>query len=172
MKDRPRVTSNLFGVLQGILDRLQKLETSFGNGSEATQAVASPVLSASITSPGLGVGGLSSSETSDDGWISGNGLIQFGSSGVSAGNGTYRISLPASPAALFTGAARRMIGSGISFHTGNIVDVFAMIWSPAMGSAAEMWSAKSPGNPAYTSSNPWTWVANDYILYTLRYPRA
>lgn len=170
MKDRPGVTNNIFGVLQGILDRLHKLETSFGNGAEAIQTIAAPVLTATITNPVLGTGGVASSEASDNGWISGNGLILFGS-GASAGNGTYHVTLPVTPAAMFAGATRRVVGFGTAFHSGNIVDNFNMLWSAALGNTAEFWSSRSPGNPAYTSSNPWAWVTGDYILYTLFYPR-
>lgn len=125
-----------------------------------------PALTASTTSPTLGTGSAVSGYYKQIGklvvyWA----RIQFGTAGVAAGTGDYRVSLPV------TAAAR----SGAVFGQGFIFDDSA--------STAELCVARyqstttvdliiGSATEVVTNANPWTWAANDYITISGTYEAA
>jgi hypothetical protein len=124
-----------------------------------------PALTASTTNPTLGTGSSRSGRYGQiDALAYGQGQINFGSAGVSAGSGFYFVSLP-------------ITAQG----TGKVIGQFQFYDSSAgavyLGTLISDTTTRSLmyyNNPSsvVTNSTPFTWAANDFIRYTFQYEAA
>ncbi len=128
-----------------------------------------PVLTATTTNPTLGTGSSVAGKYLKVGkLVTAQFSITFGTSGVNAGNGIYRVSLPVT-ATIFTG----------SFDTvgiGNLFDSSAgalYTMTPVMISTT-FFELYYTGTSVYYAQNssPMTWAASDKITGTLTYQAA
>jgi hypothetical protein len=121
-----------------------------------------PNLTASTTNPTLGTGSIR-----EGAWTRYGRLmvvranVKFGTSGASAGSGSYRISLPATAKTLTTG---RHIGSAYAFDASgnNFIDGVSI-------STIDTWNEANlvlDGN-VVTNTWPWTWTNLDAFGFTL-----
>lgn len=148
-------------------------------GAPATRSW-TPELGATTTAPTLGTGGSATGSYRREG-----GLaivvcrILFGTSGVNAGSGDYRINnLPVTPASMLTPSTAYSQGSAIGDvllrnggGTGTSTGAFGQLATPT--SAMMMAPGNSgSGGGAVGSSNPWVWVAGSQINATFIYPVA
>lgn len=135
-----------------------------------------PVLTASTTNPTLGTGSSATGEWRyiDNGdWVIAQGRIAFGTSGVVAGSGTYRISLPKTAGTFSNGAETLWItgkmilkdssASAVSVGSLNISNTVA---SPG----GEITNVTGGGANQITNAFPWTWAASDEIYWHVIYP--
>jgi hypothetical protein len=124
-----------------------------------------PALTASTTNPTLGTG---SSATGRYGRVNkvvcGQGQIQFGTSGTSAGSGFYYISLPitAQSSGKVIGQFQLYDSSAFAVYVGTLI------------SDSTTRSLMYYSNPSSVVQNatPFTWAANDFIRYTFEYESA
>jgi hypothetical protein len=129
-----------------------------------------PALTASTTSPTLGSGAVTEGRWRRvENLVVGDGRITFGTAGVAAGTGTYRVSLPA-PAKV-TGASAGPIGNGWLFDSsGNVMKQCTLRAFPG-ASIAELYFDGTT-NWFATAAAPWTWAASDDIRFSLSYEGA
>lgn len=128
-----------------------------------------PALTASVTSPTLGSGSSITGRYVRIGdivivWVE----IKFGSSGVAAGSGTYRISLPVNMSAgmlgLGTMGVAFLLDSGTTRNTATVRND---------NSNADFVILQAQGtNASVGASSPWTWAANDELELVLVYEAA
>jgi hypothetical protein len=126
-----------------------------------------PALTASTTSPTLGSGSAVRGQWTRqaDRTIHADVRIDFGTSGVAAGSGTYRVSLPVDAAYLSAAA----IGSGWVFDSS--VTTYKPVTVVYAGSSlANLVSDSSTG--LVTNAIPWIWAASDVIALNLTYQAA
>lgn len=121
-----------------------------------------PVLTASTTNPTLGTGSTASGSYKQiSKLVIAQFNLTFGTSGVNAGSGFYRCSIP-------TGTIKDFIGGIIYAYdtsTGQRQQAYVV---PASSTTFEFqYSAAS--NPAFSSTAPWTWAASDFIRGYLIY---
>ncbi len=158
----PRTLSNPSG-LQGTVD-VKQVGAAAANGAWATFT---PALTASTTSPTLGTASTTTGSYRRDGSsVEGDAQITFGTAGVAAGSGTYRVSLPV--AAARTGAAANLVGDGwmLDASTNQLV-TFVLRTFPGSTTAEIYFTATT--NFYATAAVPWTWAASDTIRYRFRY---
>ena len=124
-----------------------------------------PALTASTTNPTLGTG---SSATGRYGQVNkivcGQGQINFGTAGVSAGSGFYYVSLP-----ITAQSSGKVIGQ-FQFYDSSAFAVYV----GTLISDTTTRSLMYYNNPASVASNttPFTWAASDFIRYTFQYEAA
>lgn len=126
-----------------------------------------PALTASTTSPTLGTGSADSGKYVQLGKIVVCSLaITFGTSGVAAGSGTYRITLPVNASAGFVGL---WAGQGLGYDSsaGTSHQIQAAVNN---ASYIELWDMSA--NSYVTASAPWTWAASDQIKLVITYEAA
>lgn len=124
-----------------------------------------PTLTASITSPNLGTGGTAVGSWSQNGsMIDLFVRIDFGSSGVTAGSGDYRISLPTA------------VPADPDWSPGDIG--LARLADLSAAARQNRWAVldtttrmviQDSGGGTVTNAVPWTWAATDWIVITARY---
>lgn len=124
-----------------------------------------PVLTASVTSPTLGVGSSTVGVFQQVGkMIQGYGLINFGTSGVVAGSGTLIVSLPAPRNSVYIASGGRVRCAGLT----------TPIWVNGSGASTAniQYSSAAVNGALVTATNalPGIWVANDTIFYWFNYP--
>jgi hypothetical protein len=124
-----------------------------------------PNLTASTTNPTLGTG---SSRTGRYGQIDslvyGQGQIQFGTSGASAGSGFYYISLP-----LTAQSSGKVIGQFQIYDSSAFGVYIGTLISDTTTRALMYYSNPSS---VVTNAGPFTWAVNDFIRYTFEYESA
>lgn len=136
-----------------------------GASGTPTFAGYTPALTAVTTNPTLGSGSFAGGRYAQIGKVViGNAFIGFGSSGVGAGSGEYRISLPV--AGNFTGWL--LIGNGYVFDSS--ASVFrAVSIEPLTGTTARL----AVDNGIYIAHNgPWPWAASDQLRIHFSYEAA
>lgn len=129
-----------------------------------------PALTASSSNPTLGTASSATGEYIAAGkLIIGRAKIVFGSSGVAAGSGTYRISLP-TPAAAVKGQLypAYLFDSSVPAACTPIAYVAATTYLSLLYPAT--WPTGTATN--VTNSTPWTWAANDTIEVSFCYEAA
>lgn len=122
-------------------------------------------LTASTTSPTLGAGSSILTEWFESGsmidyWA----RINFGSSGVAAGTGTYRIALPVDAHANWVAG---YVGGVVLAQAGGA----RRNWKVRLDTQTRVVMQDDTGN-AVSAVNPWAWAANDWIQISIRYRRA
>lgn len=139
-----------------------------------------PALQAVTTSPTLGSGATATGD-----WHLNNGIvtlgwtIQFGTAGVAAGSGTYRVTLPtvlnsSPPIALGLDADwqdNRCIGQVmLNDNSAGAAGFFPYFVRTSSGNPDTL-VFNSPDSSSSLASNtsPWTWAANDYLRGSVRY---
>lgn len=121
-----------------------------------------PALTAATTNPTLGSGSSATGRYIQIGklvFVSGS--FVFGSSGVNAGSGEYRISLPVT-------SASTIILSGTTVLFDNSATLFSIAAS-YYSSTTVMRIAIPTTALVVTHSSPWTWAANDQIVFSAIY---
>jgi hypothetical protein len=133
-------------------------QTTNGGGSWLSYT---PTLTASGTNPTLGTGSTVAGKYQQDGkTVFGWAKIVFGTTGMAAGTGAYKVSLPSTVLDVATA-----IGSGF------LVDVSAYRFTPVsiIGTGSMVWAGTSD---VVTNASPWTWAASDEIYIQFRYEGA
>lgn len=129
-----------------------------------------PTLTSSATTPTLGSGSTASGAYTRMGaFIAGEALIQFGTSGVNNGSGTYRFSLPVTTGA---GVANKPCGRAVLVDSSSVAMCDAVCVMNAGGSYMEFrYAATAPigSATAVTDLLPWTWAASDYLWVNFFY---
>lgn len=127
------------------------------------QGTYTPALTASTTNPTLGTG---STATAD--YILRQGFVKlrfnfvFGTASVSAGSGTYQISLPTGLGIDADWASQHPIG--LARLRDSNVPTIAFDWRCVTDlSFADKITIKNDSGGAVTNSVPWTWAASDSI---------
>jgi hypothetical protein len=132
-----------------------------------------PVLTASTTNPTLGSGSSAVGEWRylDNGdWIVYQGKITFGTSGVGAGSGTYRISLPKTTGSF---GASPIFGKALmsdSSSTGNMNANMICDTAGVSFLTVYITQVASGGANFATNTFPWVWAASDSITWSIMYP--
>jgi hypothetical protein len=165
---RPSSPAEGWHVYETDTDAIAKYNGSGWEYVSSSRKAFTPTLGASTTPPTLGTGNLR------NGWycfqpgpsVFFTWHILFGSSGVSAGSGTYNISLPVTPAAPYA-AGDVAVGSCIMadqssslFRTG----------IPYIASGSSTLAIIGEGSAIVSNAAPWTWAAGDYIAGSVTYP--
>lgn len=125
-----------------------------------------PTLTGSSSNPTLGSGGSATGRYTALGkHVSGYGTIQFGSSGAAAGSGEYLIALPVTA----TATTPRTMGSAVLYDasTGTFQTAVMYYSSTTVVRIAYTGTALTVSN-----STPWTWAADDAIIFNLDYEAA
>lgn len=132
-----------------------------------------PVLTASTTNPTLGTGSTASGYYSQFGkFVFYRFYIAFGTSGVNAGSGTYRISLPVN-ASTAGGAGPTTIGSMFIFDSSTSNAYTGMMGNVANQTyISDIYYAQGGALAALAHNAPWTWAASDQIRGSLVYEAA
>lgn len=166
----PQLPGNPQDALQSIQRNFEALALAVGSFTPWTTYT--PTLTAATTNPTLGTGSTATGRYTQIGkLVTCYFEIVFGSSGVNAGSGEYRVSVPveANPN---QDRARLYIGSGsISAASPDAVR-YAFLRFGGFTDRVDILhlSAVSAGAIAVTSDTvPWTWAANDYIHGQLTY---
>lgn len=124
-----------------------------------------PVLTASTTNPTLGTGSSTSGRYGRvNKLVYGQGQINFGTAGVSAGSGFYFVSLPVTAQ-----SSGKVIGQ-FQFYDSSAFAVYIGVLISDTTTRSLMYY----NNPASVTTNaaPFTWAANDFIRYTFQYEAA
>jgi hypothetical protein len=168
------VSDTELGYLDGVTSAIQtqfagKADTT-GNGAWTSYT---PVLTAITTNPTMGTG-----ETRNGGYVQIGKLviyrfaIFFGTSGVNAGSGGYRISLPVNgkgtggPGANSSGSLFLYDSSAGTMFAGSIIEI------GASSTAGPCYYAQNASLTELGATAPWTWAANDQIRGTIIYEAA
>lgn len=132
-----------------------------------------PTLTATTTPPTLGTG---SSLTGNlwrgsDGIVTATARIIFGASGVNAGSGDYRFSIPVAPSSSL--ATSGSLGAGHPIGTATLRN--AATPGNSTGGIVQLVSSTTamvlaPAGGAVGSANPWAWTANSQINVMMSYP--
>jgi hypothetical protein len=140
-----------------------------GGGGGGTYSGYTPALTAVSSNPTLGTGSNAQGRYTQDGkHVVGYASIGFGSSGVGAGSGAYRVSLPVAARAPvnFDG---NLIGHAYGFDSSAGL-VRHMYLSYVTGTTVQLTS--TDGSAAVTEANPWAWAAGDVIIIQFDYEAA
>jgi hypothetical protein len=125
-----------------------------------------PALTATTTNPSLGSSGNFAFGTylPRGKHITGYGRIGFGTTGVSAGSGVYRVSVPIEIRGGWT-----IVGHGWYLdNSANIIRAFDLVY--VTGTTCDMYlNREAASTYQITNSNPWTAGASDQFSYVLDY---
>lgn len=127
-----------------------------------------PTLTAVTTNPTLGTGGSATGRHVRIGnLMEVHATVVFGSSGVAAGSGAYRVALPVA-----TQAAATILGTGMLYDSsaGQMKHITAIL-SSSTTVALYLGDAAAAAFEV-THANPWTWAANDQIWIKFSYEAA
>jgi hypothetical protein len=155
-----------FAQTGGFRARVLALE-AWRTSVEAAWVSFTPALTAAVTDPTLGTGNIRAGRYKQIGrLVAVRFRIVFGSAGVAAGSGTYRISLPVlgraplvadqtlgAIARLTDASAPQILHAEIKQPTTDYVTLRIIRAAGAAGTGADV-----------TNSNPWTWAANDELI--------
>jgi hypothetical protein len=131
-----------------------------------------PALTATTTSPTLGTGGSSTGVWWREGkFIYATARFVFGTAGVAAGAGDYRISLPVAASASIVGSGA--LGDAPPTGTATMRDASAI--GTSQGAIAQLVSATSAlllvnAGGVVGAAAPWVWALNDRINCAFVYP--
>lgn len=140
------------------------------SGGNAAWVTYTPTLTASTTNPTLGTGSTATGRYSRDGrTVNAQVDIVFGSSGVSIGSGTYRISLP------FTAGATAQPVTGVAYVRDASASTQAMCWV-TIGAGATFatlqYNSDTFTTSSVTNAAPWTFAASDEFHLSFTYETA
>lgn len=141
------------------------LKTPSGN----TYSTYVPALTAVTTNPTLGTGSTQDGRYFQDGkHVVVDAAIGFGTSGVAAGSGAYRFSLPVAQRTP-TSFEGFLVGQGYLFDnsTGAVRAVMA---TRITSTTVQLFVAD--GSAAVTNAVPWTWAASDVLIMHFDYEAA
>lgn len=132
-----------------------------------------PALTGTTTNPTLGVASTATGSYSRQlRRVDGEARITFGTSGVSAGSGSYRISLPISADATYH-AASGVFGVGSPLGIGQLKDASGStstfrnctLWLATLDTVQLFIDASN----AVSNTVPWTWAASDVLFIQFSY---
>lgn len=124
-----------------------------------------PILTASVTNPTLGTGSTVDGRYGQNGKeIQGFASITFGSSGVAAGSGEYRVVLPVAPR---VESMNRVVGSGLLYDSSAAQSRNVTVFIPAGANYVRFLSEAV--STVVSNASPWTWAANDEIAFSFSY---
>lgn len=129
-----------------------------------------PVLLASTTNPTLGTGGSTAGKFVQVGkLVVGGGLITFGTSGTSAGSGTFVLQLPTGVDA-YAGVGQ-LVGHATLRSAGTYTraDLYLTAANPGQCRFVYTSAAVSGSYISATNALPGAWTANDSIQFLLSY---
>jgi len=150
--------------LQYLFDAVTALQAAgLGNGA---YTAFTPALQASTTNPSLGTGADRVGRFVQIGeFVQGWASITFGPSGVSAGSGTYRVTLPVAASST---SRVRVVGEGRIIDSSAGTSQLVAVEIPASQTAYV--ELRLPAD--VTNAVPWTWAANDVISVAFAYEAA
>lgn len=123
-----------------------------------------PGLVATSTNPTLGTGSTTTGRWLQVGsLVVGHGRIKFGTSGVAAGTGAYRVELPVA-----TATADAIVGSGFILDSSTGGSRACALRRALVANRASLWVTDAE----VAHNVPWTWAANDEILFQFAYEAA
>lgn len=130
-----------------------------------------PVLTADTTSPTLGTGGTAVGAYTQIGkTVFYNFRFTFGSSGVAAGSGLYRVSVPVVPAYTVGGS---VAGSTLYMFDNSAATMWnAGFMQLSAGSIAYISYGAGTANQGVGAALPWTWAASDRLWGSMIYEAA
>lgn len=139
--------------------------TTIEGAAGGTYSTYTPVLTGVTTNPNLGTGGSVSGRYTQVGkLVTGNILVTFGTTGVSAGSGAYLITLPVTAA---TNHAFAMLGPAYWTGGGAVAVGFATRYAPSSGTQLQLLGTTGT---AIGSTNAFT--TNDVIIIEFTYEAA
>lgn len=131
-------------------------------GDPGTTGAWTPTLTASTTDPTLGSGATRHGRVARLGrLVMVTATVIFGSSGVSAGAGTYRLSYPSDtePDATWQPGRGRILGTWRAFDDSAAAHRFGVwVWA-----ATGYGILYAPDGSLVTATSPWTWAASDEL---------
>jgi hypothetical protein len=161
------------GYLDGVTSGLQSQINTKSN-SPTSWISYTPQLTATTTNPTLGTGGIIEGQYIKIGnLVIGNYFIRFGTSGVNAGSGTYRVSLPSQISEIITGN-QYVYGSGYVFDlSAGAGRILNNVYSNG-NSFVTLGYMETTSNVFSNATNaaPWTWAASDEIQGNFMYMEA
>lgn len=131
-----------------------------------------PVLTATTTNPTLGTGSTASARYQRQyNLVTYQGIVQFGTAGVAAGTGDYRLSLPVTAQ---TGIISRRVGIMNAYDSSAAHTCLTTAYLVSSTTVGFLFSNTWPlGNQNYIgASQPMTWAASDQIEFTITYEAA
>ncbi|HET7689343.1 MAG TPA: hypothetical protein VFK41_03125 [Nocardioidaceae bacterium] len=142
-----------------------------GAGAAPSYSTYVPELTAATTNPTLGTASIAEGRYVQDGdHVFGDLIIKFGTSGVAAGSGNYRVSLPVaareSAAGNYLGYAR---GSGFIYDD-SASAYRGVIVTRISDTLADI--LVIDGSTKINNASPWTWAANDALVLHFDYEAA
>jgi hypothetical protein len=128
-----------------------------------------PVLTATTTNPTIGTGNIRTGQYQKVGTlVNVQFRIVFGTSGVAAGSGVYRFTLPITPSLL--SANFDPIGHGVIYDS-SAAD-FRVVSLMGVGGDTVEFYFNGATNFFVTNAQPWTWAAGDVLNGQLTYRTA
>lgn len=139
-----------------------------------TAGTYTPTLTASITNPTLGTGAVQSGWWHRSGhFISGGGIIRFGTSGVNAGSGTYFVLLPFdADVSTLTASAGGGLGIATAVGPASLRDNSNTTGSRTatlLLTTASTCSLHISDNSLAGNATPWIWATEDGLSYQFGY---
>jgi hypothetical protein len=131
-----------------------------------------PVLTATTTSPTLGTGSTASARYQRQyNLVTYQGIVQFGTAGVAAGTGDYRLSLPVTAQ---TGITNRRVGIANSYDSSAAHTSISTVYLASSTTVGFLFSNTWPlGNLTYVgAAQPMAWAASDALEFTITYEAA
>lgn len=132
-----------------------------------------PVLTAATTNPTLGSGSVVSGRYTRIGkLVAYRFYIAFGTSGVNAGSGSYRISLPVSSTT--TGGAGVLTMGSLFVYDSSTTNAYTGLMGNTSNATylSDIYYAQGGALAALSNSTPWTWAASDQIRGFIIYEAA
>lgn len=149
--------------------RIRALETKLALIDTGASTDYTPALTASVSNPTGSGGSVEGGYTRQGQQIKGWAIVVFGTSGVGAGSGNYRISLPVAPVPA-TAGKERPIGSGFLLDSNLGTIRLCLPFVTTTGTYAEL--LYDNATTQVTNAAPWTWAASDRLHITFDYPAA
>ena len=165
------VSDTELGYLDGVTSAIQTQLS--GKGTISTNGAWTswtPALTASTTNPTLGTGSTTVGEYLQIGkLVFATFTIAFGSSGVNAGSGDYRISLP-----IAANTNARNLGGTLSINDNstNIVRIACPLFYVNSTTISLRIDSTVTGGYTVTHAVPWAWAALDGLWGTITYEAA
>ena len=143
--------------------------TTIEGGSGAAFTSWTPVLTAATTSPTLGTGGgggASGRYAQDGKRVEGDAVLQFGTTGVAAGSGSYTVSLPVAAATTLPFA---VLGTWYAYDS-SVGTLTTGVLSRNSSTLGQFIAQKTEGVMSHIS--PWAWATGDVIIVHFSYEAA
>lgn len=144
------------------------------NANLPSYSAYTPTLTASVANPTLGSGSSATSWYIQIGdLVHYYGAIAFGTAGVAAGTGTYRVSLPVNSAARI-GSDRLGVSLNYDSSTGNVAQAVCQLSGGVATYFVQTYAAAWPAGAETPvgAAAPWTWAASDQIQWNITYEAA